>query len=160
MENLVLESSSPAATRRLGQRLARLLEAGDVLLLSGELGSGKTCLAQGVAQGLAVKEWVNSPSFVLLTEYEGRLHLYHADMYRLEDPGEAAELHLLEYAAPGVLLVEWPERAWPEMPPEHLLVRLETTGPSHRRITLEAHGARYQELVAALAATTRARVRG
>lgn len=160
MENLTIESNSPTATRRLGQRLAQLLRPGDVLLLSGELGAGKTRLAQGIAQGLGVKEWVNSPSFVLLFEYDGRLHLYHADMYRLEGPSEVAELHLPEYTTPGVLLVEWPERAWEEMPSEHMLVRLEVTGPSSRRITLEAHGERYQEILESLRSRRKTKVKG
>jgi len=160
MESLTIQSDSPAATRRLGQRIAQLLQPGDVLLLSGELGAGKTRLAQGIAQGLGVQEWVNSPSFVLLFEYHGRLHLYHADMYRLEDPSEVAELHLPEYTAPGVLLVEWPERAWEEMPPEHMLVRLGGSGPSRRRITLEAHGQRYTEILEALKPRKKTRVKG
>lgn len=161
METLVLTTDSPAATRRLGTKLARLLRPGDVLLLSGELGSGKTRLAQGVAQGLGVEEWVNSPSFVLLTEYQGRnLKVYHGDLYRLEDPAEVAELHLGEYASDGVLLVEWPERAWEELPEEHLLVRIEITGAKDRRFIFEAHGYRFEEIIAALQHRTRAAAGG
>ena len=146
----MLQSRSPAETRRLGARLGRLLQAGDVVLLQGDLGSGKTVFAQGIGEGLAVREPVKSSSFVLLNEYHGRLTMYHADLYRLTDPAEVVELALEEVAAPGVLVVEWPERAWEELPPEHLLVRIEETGTRGRRLTLEARGPRYEALLQAL----------
>lgn len=151
-----MRSRSPAETRRIGARLGRLLQPGDVLLLQGELGSGKTVLAQGVGQGLAVREPVKSSSFVLLNEYHGRLTMYHADLYRLEEPAQVAELALEEVAAPGVLAVEWPERAWGELPPEHLLVRIEEEGARGRRLTLMPRGARYEDLVRRLTARRRA----
>ena len=160
LDCVVLVSRGPAETKRIGARLGRLLQPGDVLLLQGELGSGKTVFAQGIGRGLAVREPVKSSSFVLLNEYHGRLTLYHADLYRLEDPGEVFELALEEVAAPGVLAVEWPERAWAELPPEHLLVRIEeekmdrTDGrPSGggRRLTLVPRGERYEELARRLA---------
>ena len=153
MGPLVLSSDSPAATRRIGARLGRRLRPGDVLLLQGELGTGKTCLTQGIGRGLAATDAVKSSSFVLVNEYRGRLKLYHADLFRLEDPREVADLALEENAADGVLVVEWPERAWGELPPEHLLVRIEWPGPraSERRLRLEPHGPRYEELVRDLA---------
>jgi tRNA threonylcarbamoyladenosine biosynthesis protein TsaE len=152
--SLVLHSGSPAETRRLGARLGRLLEPGDVVLLQGELGSGKTVFAQGIGQGLAVSEPVKSSSFVLMNEYHGRLTMYHADLYRLDDPAEVADLALEETAAPGVLVVEWPERAWEELPPDHLLVRMEEAGTRERRFTFEARGARYEALLARLTPRT------
>lgn len=78
--------------------------------------------------------------------------MYLADLYRLEDPQEVADLALEESAVDGVLVVEWPERAWREMPPEHLLVRLEWAGERSREMTLEASGRRYKELLDSLAA--------
>jgi tRNA threonylcarbamoyladenosine biosynthesis protein TsaE len=147
---LRFESASPAETRRLGERLAKLLRPGDVVLLTGELGAGKTCLAQGIGKGLRVAEAVKSSSFVLVNEYHGRLHVHHADLFRLNDPGEVADLALEENAADGVLLVEWPDRAWQEMPPEQLLVRFEIAGERRRAITIEAAGDRYEELLAGL----------
>lgn len=147
-----LHSRSPADTKRIGARLGRLLQPGDVLLLQGELGSGKTVLAQGIGRGLRVREPVKSSSFVLLNEYHGRLTMYHADLYRLEDPGEVADLALDEVAADGVLVVEWPERAWQELPAEHLLVRIEDTSAKERRLTFEARGQRYQGLAKGLMA--------
>ena len=95
------ETLSPAETRRLGRRLAALLRAGDVVLLQGELGAGKTCFAQGIGAGLKVKEAVKSSSFVLVNEYHGRLHVYHADLFRLEDPVQVFELGLEENAQDG-----------------------------------------------------------
>ncbi len=157
MERLALASNSPAETRRLGERMARRLRAGDVILLQGELGAGKTCLAQGIGRGLGVAATIKSSAFVLLNEYEGRLKMYLADLYRLEDPAEVVDLALEEVAADGVLVVEWPDRAWQEMPPERLLVRLEWAGERAREMTLEARGARYRELVKGLTARARGR---
>lgn len=160
MECFTLRSRSPAETRRIGTRLGNLLQPGDVLLLQGELGSGKTVLAQGIGEGLAVREPVKSSSFVLLNEYHGRLTLYHADLYRLNDAAEVAELALEEIAAPGVLAVEWPERAWPAsggLPPEHLLVRIDEESARGRTLTFVPRGERYAELARELAARRRRR---
>lgn len=137
------ESNSPADTRRLGERLARVLSSGDVVLLSGDLGAGKTCLAQGIGKGLNVTEPVKSSSFVLVNEYNGRLKVHHADLFRLNDPGEVVDLALEEMAAGGVLLIEWPDRAMQEMPPERLIIHFEIVGEHRRRITVEATGERY-----------------
>jgi tRNA threonylcarbamoyladenosine biosynthesis protein TsaE len=145
--NIVIESHSPAETRRIGERLARLLQPGDVVLLQGELGAGKTCLAQGIGRGLKVKETVKSSSFVLVNEYSGRLHVYHADLFRLTAPEEVADLGLEENAQDGLLLVEWPEVALQELPEEHLLVRFETIDDRTRRLHLEPRGRRYEALV-------------
>ncbi len=159
VDSLALRSGTPAETRRIGARLGRLLRPGDVLLLQGELGVGKTMLTQGIGQGAKVQEPVKSSSFVLMNEYHGRLTVYHADLYRLNDPLEVAELALEEVAAPGVLIVEWPERAWQELPAEHLLVRIEEAGARERTFTLEARGARYETLIDELAAKTEAKPR-
>jgi len=150
VKTVTLESRGPQQTRRLGQRLARALRPGDVLLLSGPLGSGKTVLVQGLARALGIREGVSSKSFVLLGEYEGRIKLYHADLYRLEAPAEAQELGLDEYCADGVLAVEWPERAWQALPQDALLISLEITGERTRRITIKAMGPRSAELLASL----------
>jgi tRNA threonylcarbamoyladenosine biosynthesis protein TsaE len=144
---LTFESHSPAETKRLGERLARLLQPGDIILLQGELGAGKTCLAQGIGRGLRVVEPVKSSSFVLVNEYHGRLHVYHADLFRLNDPGEVVDLALDENAADGLLLIEWPDRAMQEMAPEHLLVRMTQVDDRSRHIELEAHGARYEDVL-------------
>ena len=150
-EPLTFASRGPSETRRLGARLGRRLRPGDVVLLSGELGAGKTVLVQGLARGLGYQGGVSSKSFVLLGEYQGRaLKLYHADLYRLENPQQAQELALDELCADGALVVEWPERGWHVFPQDHLLVRFEVTGERTRILTLEARGPRAQQLITAL----------
>ncbi len=147
MTHTVVRTATPGQTRRLGERIGRMLRAGNVVLLSGDLGAGKTVLAQGIGRGLGVADPIKSSSFVIMNEYEGApLRLYHADLYRLEDPEQVAELALDELAARGVLVIEWPERAPAELPPEHLLVRLAYDGARGRRIEIEAAGARYEEI--------------
>ena len=148
MTSVELHSATPSQTRRVGERIGRMLEAGDVVLLSGELGAGKTVLAQGIAKGLGVTDPVKSSSFVIMNEYEGQaLRLYHADLYRLEDPAQVAELALDELAAGGVLVVEWPEQAGGELAQQHLLVRLSYEGAKGRGIVVEGVGARYAGMV-------------
>ena len=150
---LTITTSSVARTRALGRRLARLLRPGDVVLLQGPLGAGKTALAQGVGAGLGVEAPVTSPSFVLLARHDAAnaaaMPLYHADLYRLTTVEEVEELALAEQAADGVLLVEWPERGLEALPPEHLLIALEPVdgAPDERRITLAAIGGRYRRVL-------------
>ncbi|MGI8552051.1 MAG: tRNA (adenosine(37)-N6)-threonylcarbamoyltransferase complex ATPase subunit type 1 TsaE [Dehalococcoidia bacterium] len=145
--NLQLSSASAQETLELGVALGRLLEAGDVLLLQGELGAGKTCLTQGIARGLGSTDRVLSPTFVLRGEYAGRVRLYHADLYRLESPDEVAELDLAGSTEDGVLVVEWPERDAGSLPADHLLVRIDHVNESRRSLTFEAHGDRSTALL-------------
>jgi len=156
---VTLSTATPSATRKLGERIGRMLRAGDVVLLSGELGAGKTVLAQGIGRGLGVWDPIKSSSFVIMNEYDGeRLRLYHADLYRLEAPEQVAELALAELAAGGVLVVEWPERAPDELPEQHLLVRLSYDGAKRRIVEVEAVGERYQAIVDRLLGARRADV--
>lgn len=148
MSGARLHTRGAAGTRRIGERIGRMLRAGDVVLLSGELGAGKTVLAQGIGRGMGIDDPIKSSSFVIMNEYQGpALRLYHADLYRLEDPGQVAELALDELAAAGVLCVEWPERAGAEMPAEHLRIALAYDGATGRVIEVEARGARYEAIV-------------
>ena len=148
MSDLVFQTATPGETRRLGERIGRMLRAGDVVLLSGDLGAGKTVLAQGIGRGLGVVDPIKSSSFVIMNEYDGAaLRLYHADLYRLEEPEQVAELALDELAATGVLVVEWPERAMQEMPHDHLQCRLDYEGARGRRIEIRATGERYAALM-------------
>jgi len=151
MASFVLRSDSPAATRGIGRRLARYLQSGDVILLQGELGAGKTCLAQGIGEGLGAGQRVKSSAFVLVNEYEGRLKMNLADLYRLSEPSEVSDLALEENAAGGALVVEWPDRAWEEMPRERLLIRLKWVGERSRELSMEPEGARARELAEKLA---------
>jgi tRNA threonylcarbamoyladenosine biosynthesis protein TsaE len=153
---LTFKTATPSATKRLGKRIGRMLHAGDVVLLSGELGAGKTVLAQGIGAGLGVADPIKSSSFVIMNEYEGAaLRMYHADLYRLEDPQQVAELALDELAQRGVLVVEWPERASNELPLEHLEVRLSYEGAKSRRIEVDARGDRYLAMSTRLARRSR-----
>lgn len=151
---LELASASEEETRALGERLGRHLRRGDVVLLSGDLGSGKTCLTQGIGRGLGCRGQVNSPSFVLMNEYAGREVLYHADLYRVEDVEELDELGLWDYAEKGVLVIEWPERGAELLPGDGLVVELRQgeLGPRTRRLRFIPRGARGRELIVALGA--------
>jgi len=136
-EVLDLLLADEQATVELGRRLGELLRAGDVVLLSGELGAGKTVLARGLALGLGVDEnyAIVSPSFTLLNVYPGRLAFYHADLYRLGED-EARDLELLDQAADGVLAVEWAQRAGSLWPPGCLEIELKLEGQRQRRARL------------------------
>jgi tRNA threonylcarbamoyladenosine biosynthesis protein TsaE len=148
---LKLMSRSPEQTQRLGMRLGELAQPGDVLLLTGNLGSGKTCLTQGIAWGLGVKEYASSPSFVIIREYHGRLTLYHIDFYRLDRIEEIADLGLDEYLyGKGICVVEWAEKGIAVLPKEHLLISLIYVSDTERSISLEPRGHRYTELLKSL----------
>ena len=115
-------SHNVAQTIRLGQRLGELLRPGDLILLLGDFGTGKTHLIKGIAQGLGSADLVNSPSFVLINEYRagpqhGRMPIFHADLYRIEDADELAGIGLEEaWAGDGVCLIEWAEQAGGRIP--------------------------------------------
>ncbi len=142
-------SHSREETTALGEALGRRLQPGDVVVLRGTLGAGKTVLAQGVGRGLGVREAVISPTFTLLREYySGRLPLYHVDAYRLAGPAEAHTFGLDEYLyGDGVTVVEWGERVEPLLPPERLEVELVYGARGERQITLVARGSRYVALL-------------
>ena len=137
-----------AETRELGTRLAGELEAGDVILLEGELGAGKSELARGIAKGLGVTETVTSPSFTILNVYEsGRTPLYHFDWYRLESAEELFELGMDEYlGGDGIALVEWPEICPEAVPEDYLRIRIEATGENERRLHAEPAG-RFRQII-------------
>jgi len=153
METLKLNSHSPEQTQLLGSLLAKLAQSGDIFLLTGELGTGKTCLTQGIAQGLGIKEYAFSPSFVIIREYHGRLPLYHIDFYRLDNIDEIADLGLEEYFyGKGVCVIEWAEKGLPIMPQENLFVTLNYVPgyETERTISLSPEGKRYSELISRL----------
>lgn len=147
-------SQSPEETRAFGQVLGELLRPGDVIGLSGNLGAGKTVLAQGIGLGLGVSEVVCSPTFALVHEYAGRVPVWHLDTYRVASLDELADLSWDDLLhGGGVVVVEWPERIEAALPPERLELRL-AYGPDEttRAIEWRPHGKRGQELAAALAA--------
>ena len=138
-----LLSETSEDTRAIGETLASLLLPGDAVALSGELGAGKTTLVQGAARGLGCAARVVSPTFTLVREYQGRLTLYHADVYRLERVQDVMDLGFEEMAGPGgVLFVEWGDAVEGLLPPSHLAIEL--TVPSQaeiRRLLVTATGA-------------------
>ena len=135
----------------MGRAIGLAAQPGDVVLLVGELGAGKTALAQGVGLGLGVSDPINSPTFVLLREYHGRLPLYHYDLYRLPnvEPTVTREWEEFLYGD-GVSLVEWANLASGLLPGEHLLIEFSIESETSRVLELTAAGARHRELLSAV----------
>ena len=133
-----LQTHTAQETRDFGEKLARQLRGGDVLLLTGELGAGKSELARGIARGLGISGPVASPSFTILQVHDGgRLPLYHFDWYRLGGVNELYELTMDEYLYDeGVSVVEWPAVAAEAVPEKHLDIVIDVTGETDRRFTL------------------------
>ena len=133
---MVYTTGSAAETMSLGRRLAGRLGPGTVVAFHGELGSGKTTMIKGICSGLGVTETVKSPSFVIATEYAGRLPVYHLDLYRVASEAGLDGLDLDEYfGGDGVCLVEWAERCESRLPRDAVRVRLESV-PGGRRIEI------------------------
>ena len=148
----VCHSDSAEDTRALGRQIGVAAQPGDVLLLSGELGAGKTVFTQGVGEGLGVAETVNSPTFVLLHEYHGRLTVYHYDLYRLTNIEQTVSREWQEFLyGDGVSVVEWANRASDILPPEHLLLEFIIDSETRRVVHLTAAGRRHIELLSAIA---------
>lgn len=139
-------------TMNLAKKLTELLEPGMTLLLEGNLGAGKTTFTKGIGEGLGVKRIIKSPSYTIIREYQdGRLPLYHVDLYRL-DESEASELGLEEYfEGNGITVVEWSSVAPAELPAERLEIRLKTDVNhfEQREIEISGVGSRYEELLKA-----------
>ncbi|HTO55909.1 MAG TPA: tRNA (adenosine(37)-N6)-threonylcarbamoyltransferase complex ATPase subunit type 1 TsaE [Myxococcota bacterium] len=146
-----IHSRSADETRALGRALGERLRGGDVVLLSGPLGAGKTCFVQGLARGVGVPESaaVTSPTFVLVAEYPGRVWLRHADFYRVESYARLLDAGFDDLVNPdGVLVVEWPERFPEALPKERLELSIAADAKSGvREIGIEARGERAQELL-------------
>ncbi|GMQ98396.1 MAG: tRNA (adenosine(37)-N6)-threonylcarbamoyltransferase complex ATPase subunit type 1 TsaE [Acidimicrobiia bacterium] len=138
--NLEIISSSPDETMALGRRFAPLLTAGDIVLLSGRLGSGKTLFVSGVAEGLGIRERVTSPTFVISRIYtDGFLPLVHADVYRLGSVAEFHDLELPDDGVDGAVLVEWGDVIAGSMPPDRLTIDFALEGDT-RRISFQPQG--------------------
>lgn len=138
--NVEILCRTAADTMTVGRRLAGLLWAGDVVLIEGDLGAGKTTFVAGMAEGLGVDEPITSPTFILMRTYSGLLPLTHADVYRLETLAEIEDLELTEASMDGVLVVEWGTAIEQWMPADHLVVRLSLEEAESRRIQLTPHG--------------------
>jgi len=147
---LELISHSPEQTQQFGVSIGELALPGDIFLLVGCLGTGKTCLTQGIAWGLGIKEYAVSPSFVVVRELYGRLPLYHIDLYRLNIE-EIVELGLDDYLyGNGVCVVEWAEKGLSLLPTEHLLIQISHLADTERSFQLKPSGKRYLEMAAQL----------
>ena len=151
MNRLELISHSPEQTQRLGIRIGELALGGDIFLLVGSLGAGKTCLTQGIAWGLGINEYTLSPSFVIVRELHGRLPLYHIDLYRLDHIEEVEELGLDNYLyGKGVCVIEWAEKGLSVLPAEHLIIQIGYLSDTERSFQLKPSGKRYLEVLGQL----------
>ena len=133
-------SYSPEETIRLGEELAKGLTKGDVIALYGDLGGGKTTFTKGLGKGLGVKDnyRINSPTFVLIKEYEAKLPIYHMDLYRLDNLKDIEDVGIEEYIyGDGVAIIEWAEKIKKILPKEHIAVKFIVKGESKREIKIE-----------------------
>ena len=145
-------SCNEADTERLGGALAHALGPGDVIALHGQLGAGKTRLVQAVARALGcVNQLVNSPTFILIQEYDGRLPVYHVDAYRLKDSDEFMEIGGEEIlAGDGVCLIEWAEKVGEALPADHVAVSISLTGERTRSFQFRGGGVRSGQIIDAV----------
>lgn len=142
-------TTSAEQTWRIGQLLGAKLSAGDTVCLYGDLGSGKTNLSYGIALGLDVKtDYITSPTFAFVNEYEGRIPFYHIDLYRLREPSELENIGFAQYLeSDGATVIEWAERAEDDLPAESLNVYLSYVDEKSRELGFYAEGARYEKLL-------------
>jgi tRNA threonylcarbamoyladenosine biosynthesis protein TsaE len=160
-DRLVISTHSPAQTRQTGIQLGKLIQPGDVICLSGELGAGKTTLAAGIGHGWGALEVVNSPTFVFVNEYSNARggRLYHVDAYRLRDAADAESIALPDMLndTNGAILVEWPERVLAHLPPERLWIELHWIDDQTRQLQIEAAGERHRQLIKMMSETSNAK---
>ena len=145
--NLTIDLRTLAETERFGQLLGRIATPGDVIILNGSLGAGKTTLTQFIGAGLKVPAdtYITSPTFSLMHEYHGRLPMYHMDLYRLSSGEEIEELGFLEYIyGEGLTIIEWPERLGELLPDDYLEINLDICGENSRSAAISAHGEKWE----------------
>lgn len=151
MGEYIFLSNSPTATFNFGKRLGQKLQAGSILALMGELGCGKTLLTRGICAGLDVStKYVNSPTFILVNEYRGRLPIFHMDLYRLENAADGFEMGILDYldkADNGVIIVEWAEKILSILPDSFVSVQFDILSVRRRRMILTGTGDIYRRLI-------------
>jgi tRNA threonylcarbamoyladenosine biosynthesis protein TsaE len=140
-------TTSQTQTRRLGKALGKILKRGDIISLTGEIGTGKTVLVQGIAEGLGVKDRVSSCTFCLMAEYRGRIPLYHFDLYRIEKEDIGFDDFLY---SDGVSVIEWADRADDIIPEEHLKIAMFHIGEKSRRLLFIPKGKHYLKIVNSL----------
>ena len=136
----IFKTESPEETQILGEQLGKTLKPGDVIALTGDLGTGKTCLTQGIARGVGIApdEIVCSPSYILINEYNGTVPIYHIDLYRLENQMEIADLGLIEYVeSDGICIIEWAERMENALPKDCVKINITWEDENIRQITIQ-----------------------
>ena len=152
--SLSITSNSAEETRRVGEIIGSVANASDLILLIGQLGSGKTIFTRGIGDGLGVEGRVASPTFVIVRWHRGRIPLYHVDLYRIETSRDVDELGLEEYFNDGVCVVEWADRSLEIFPIERLTVQLYYgDNPEQRVMHVEGEGERYENIVGVLGST-------
>ena len=154
MNDFTFVSNSPTATLSLGVKIGERLKPGSLLTLTGELGCGKTLLTRGICDGLGVPpRQVNSPTFVLVNEYRGRMPVFHLDMYQLGAAFDAVEFGFFDYLAraeSGVMIIEWAEKIADVLPDEHMNIKIDILSARKRRLEFTAAGNKYMELLKGL----------
>jgi len=144
-------STSPSNTRKIGKVIGAGSCPGDLVLLYGELGSGKTCLTQGILWGMGSDEYARSPTFVMISEYKTSIPLYHMDFYRLDADQNTTEIGIEEYIDNyGVCVIEWPERVPYLAARDHLAIKIKVSGETDRLISLSGIGERYTKIIQTL----------
>lgn len=139
-EGIVYYSKSAEETVELGKKIGASLKPNDIIALSGQLGAGKTTLIQGIAEGLGVKDYVTSPTFIIINEYLGRLPLYHIDLYRLDEIQDIEDLGIEEYFAKGgVCVIEWAERLGELLPNQATKINIAVISETGRQIITSAN---------------------
>jgi len=153
-QKYVFLSNSPAITFNFGKRLGERLKAGSIIALIGELGCGKTLFTRGICVGLGVPErYVNSPTFIFVNEYRGRLPVFHIDLYRLDTIAEEFEIGILDYLAKantGLIVVEWAEKILSLLPDNYLQVHFQVLSARRRQLELVGFGERFDSLLGEL----------
>lgn len=130
----------------LGNKIGKLLKKGDVILLDGDLGAGKTTFTKGIGEALNIKRTINSPTFTIMKMYNGDINLYHMDLYRLD--GLGMDFDLEEYIfGDGISVIEWPNQAIDLLPDQYLLIEIFRTDLDGRRVSIKGYGKRYLELI-------------
>jgi tRNA threonylcarbamoyladenosine biosynthesis protein TsaE len=151
MKSLKLFSNNLKETQIIGEKLGELAQPGDLFLMIGNLGAGKTTLTQGIARGLGSPDNALSPTFVLMRELRGRLWLYHIDLYRLDRLEEISDLGLDEYLyGKGLCVIEWAEKGLSVLPPDHLLIKINYLEDTSRSFEFIPEGKRYRKLITQL----------
>lgn len=145
---LKIITNNPQETENLGYKLGKTLEAGDIICLIGDLGAGKTTLTKSIAKGLDIDDYITSPTFTLIKEYEGRYPLYHFDVYRINDVDEMYDLGYEEYIfGKGVSIIEWANIIDDILPKEKLIIDIKRKDINKREINIYGEGNRYKEII-------------